>query len=135
MKLSFGMIFSIILIIFFLAFAFYGIRSLLKTQKEAEIQKFMNDFQNDVTQLWKETQGSKEVEYSLPGSIEAVCFTDNEYENLFFEPDEHAGKKIEYIDIGEEDPYCVENENGKVNMILKKAYGTYLVEISRAENG
>ena len=37
--MSFGMIFSIILIVFFIVFAFYGINKFLKLQKEVQIKR------------------------------------------------------------------------------------------------
>ena len=76
MQMSFGMIFSIILIIFFLAFAFFGIRTFLGIQDTAEKAKFLSDIQNDVETVWKSAQSSQAKEYFLPGKISDVCFID-----------------------------------------------------------
>jgi len=137
MKLSFGMIFSIILIIVFLAFAIYAITKFLGFQDTLKIEGFMNDLQGDIDRIWKGSQASIQVEYSLPKKIDAVCFTDEEHENLFFQSETIIrGKKIEHIDIlettknGGEDPFCIENENGKVKMIIKKDFGESLVTIT-----
>jgi hypothetical protein len=76
MKLSFGMIFSIILIIVFLGFAIYAITLFLGVVDSTKIGKFSDDLRGDVNKVWKSSQASQEVEYSLPGRIEKVCFVD-----------------------------------------------------------
>ena len=158
-KLSFGMIFSIILIIIFLAFSFYAIKKFLDVQNSVEVGKFGNDFQNDVDSIWKGTQGLKQEEYLLSESIKYICLGDlskttrgnfssfyNDFEktyygteNLFFYPVGSAqgldSKKINHIDISSttklENPFCVENKNGRVRLIIKKDFGEDLVTITR----
>lgn len=135
-ELSFGMIFSIVLIIVFLAFGFYAITKFLDLQKTIQIEKFMGDFQNDVDKMWKSSQGSQNVEYSLPTNIDAVCFEDDEFENLQFTSDSIIrGKKIANIDIaktiGDGDSLCMQNINGKVSMTLVKNFGDVLVTITK----
>ena len=134
LKLSFGMIFSIILIIIFIAFAFYAIKIFLGMQDEIKIGQFTNDLQLDINSMW-EGSGSQEVEYSLPSKIESVCFTDDEYENLIYHSKNFIlGKKIDNINITkitEEGDFCIDNIKGKVKMIIKKDYGEALVTITR----
>ena len=72
MKLSFGMIFSIILIITFLGFGFYAIKSFVGISEDVKIGQFENNLQEDVTELWKSqigTMSANRLEYSLPGKI------------------------------------------------------------------
>ena len=135
-KLSFGMIFSIILIIIFLAFAFYAIKIFLGIQDSTQTKKFINDLKSDIDRVWKSTESSEEKEYSLPKKIDAVCFTDDDYENLYFQADKYfEGGQIEHIDILEitssEDPYCIENTDGKIKLTLIKDIGEALVTIIR----
>jgi len=135
MKLSFGMIFSIFLIIIFLAFAIYAIIKFINLQHTIQIKIFKNDLQDDVKAIWLSSQEeSREVEYYLPNKISAVCFTD-EVENLYFESKKIIlGDKIEHIDIEEitsGGDYCIENIEGKVSMTLVKDYGETLVKITR----
>ncbi|MFH1326732.1 MAG: hypothetical protein ABIH59_01230 [archaeon] len=143
MKLSFGMIFSIILIIAFLVFAFYAIRMFLGVTDSAKIVKFRENLQEDIDDLWKGTKGSQRIGYELPGKIEKVCFKDPErdYEyNLIFEPEDSVGGvepiNINNIDIDkiteDENPYCIENKNRKINILLKKDFGDELVILERA---
>jgi len=158
MKLSFGMIFSIILIIIFIAFAFYAIQKFLGMQKTVQIGQFKNKLQSDIDEMWKGTQGSQEAEYALPKKIKYVCFIDinsegtgqnkNLYkelkrichnENLVFYPISFANEfgtfELEHVDIEkitkQENPFCVKNANGKVKITIKKDYEMALVYIER----
>lgn len=138
LNLSFGMIFSIILIIAFLAFAFYAIYKFLDFQNSAKILQFSRDFQDDIDRMWKSVQGSYEAEYSLPQKVEAVCIVNNEYENMIFQSKNYIdGRKIEHIDmaktLGGSKSLCFENVRGKVRMIIKKNYEDSLVTIVKNE--
>ncbi len=68
-KLSFGMMFSIILIIFFIAFAFFAIQKFLGLGNTISIGKFVEDFQLNVDKLWEGVKGSQESEYFLPKKL------------------------------------------------------------------
>jgi len=137
MKLSFGMIFSIFLIIIFIAFAFYAIKKLLVMQQNIQIESFINDLQNDVKTAWKSSKTGDEFSYSLPNKIKSVCFEDDEFDNLVFRPpsEKVSGATIEHLDISkitiDEDVYCILNTDGKVKLIISKDYGEDLVTITR----
>ena len=137
LDLSFGMIFSIILIIIFLAFGMYAIIQFLNLQQTIQISTFLNNFQNDINTMWKSAQGSQTVTYSLPTKIKSVCFTNNdEFENLEFTSAQIIpGKKIDNIDIAkitkDESPFCVENVKGKISMVIEKNFGETLVTVTR----
>jgi hypothetical protein len=157
LKLSFGMIFSIILIIIFLAFAFYAIKTFLGVSGSASMGKFVNDLQSDVDTAWKSTQSSKVAEYSLPSSVGYVCFVDfdsekkgskeslyNELkfvyygsENLIFYPvgaSSLDSVEINHLDLSRitqnDNPFCLENSDGKTQLTLQKNYGDSLVTIT-----
>ena len=137
LDISFGMIFSIILIIIFLAFGFYAITKFLELQKSIQINAFSNNFQNDVNTMWKSSQGSQTVNYQLPTNIKSVCFySTSEFENLKFTSSQViSGKKISNIDIAkitkDESPFCIQNIKGKVSMTIVKKFGETLVTITR----
>jgi hypothetical protein len=136
MKLSFGMIFSIFLIIVFLAFAIYVIIKFLNMQNLIQIETFQNNLQANVNKMWQSQQGSLEVKYNLPEKITAVCFIDDDYQNLMFESENPIdGEYIENIDIdfitSGQTRYCIENIDGKVSMTLVKDYGETLVKIKK----
>lgn len=132
-NLSFGMIFSIILIIIFLGFGFYAIMKFMELQNTIQIEKFLRDFQEDVNNMWKSIQGSQNLVYSLPTKISSVCFKNDEFENLqFTSNDIIRGKMIEHIDIAkiikDEDPFCIQNIKGKISLTIIKDYGETLCQ-------
>ena len=150
MKLSFGMIFSIILIIIFLGFAFYAIKTFLGLQSSVGVKKFVNDLQSDINKVWIREQASQEETYSLSSKIQYVCFTDffsskrgekeNIYEklkdtffgneNMVFYPigsSDFDSTEMDHIDIEktteEENPFCIENNDGEIRIRLQKDFG------------
>lgn len=158
MQLSFGMIFSIILIIVFVAFAIYAIMKFLSINKNVEIAQFKENLKNDVNEIRRGLYGSVPKTYTLPKNIEKVCFVDleseargenselfsvfrrnyNGNENLFFYPvpaGQGSESEIEKIDIVKmtltENPYCITNSDGKVKILVKMDRGERLVRITR----
>lgn len=135
MKLSFGMIFSIILIILFIAFAFYGITKFLSFQDTVKTEQFVSNLQLDIDKMWQSSGGSVEAEYLLPTKIEAVCFQDDEYENLVFRSGEFVGgKMMTHLNItkmtgGKE--LCFDTVRGKISFVIEKDYGDALVILSK----
>jgi len=155
MHLSFGMIFSIILIIAFVAFAFYAIMKIIGLQKSVTVGQFVKDLQEDVDKMWRGSEGSQPVEYRLPSEITYVCFVDYSIpkegtwqdlysplrrsytgnENLFFYPSEAAGNlastEIAHLDMNSiisiNNPFCIKNTKGKIKITLSKNYGEALV--------
>ncbi len=136
LNLSFGMIFSIILIVAFIVFAFYAIKKFIDFQDTINIEKFKDDLQYDIDSMWRSSEGSQPVEYILPKKITAACLKEDEYENLYFESKNIIpGKKLVHVDFDKtldgKNFVCFENTNGKVNMILKKDFDEVLVTITK----
>lgn len=136
MEISFGMIFSIILIVVFLAFAFFGIKKLMDVQGTALSSQFKSDLQDDINKMWNGPQGQQQVEYNLPNKVEGVCIADSNYQNLYFIPEgKFPGTILTNIDIeqtlGNNEKICFENNEGSVTMTLKKDFGENLVTILR----
>ena len=130
LKLSFGMIFSIILIIIFMSFAFYGINMFLDLQKDMEIETFYENLQKDVDKLWRGSRGSNTITYNLPNEIKEVCFVDDEFENIYFLSKDNrniGGTKINNIKNIE---FCKKNIKGKIELTIKKDYSDILVTIT-----
>ncbi len=134
-KLSFGMIFSIILIIAFIIFAFYAIKKFLEFRDEVEIAKFKEKLQNEINNVWRSSQASQPFEYRLPTKIQAICFVDD-YENVLFMLEEYPEPyNFEHLDIEKtlagNEKLCIANIDGKINMILQKEFDEALVTISK----
>jgi len=159
-ELSFSMIFSIILIIFFLVAAFYAIKTFLGFRDTATAGKFYSDLQSDIDNIWGNSAfSSGQHDYIVPGGINLVCFVDfsspatgpnsgiytklkfgtyNDSDNLVVYPlqnNNFDSKTINHIDLSGitsgENPYCIQTSNGKVSMILKKDYSQSLITVAR----
>ncbi len=159
LELSFGMIFSIILIIIFISFAFYAIQKFLRIQDAVKVGQFVENLQSDIDKIWKSNQGSQKREFFLSQKIEYACFVDYssakkgknqefykdlkqfyyENENLIFYPGGSAEElnafEIKHIDLEKitenENPFCIENLKGKIKTTIKKNYEDALVMIER----
>ncbi len=130
LSLSFGMIFSIILIVIFIAVAIYAIIKFVGIQQMVQIEKFKIDLQEDITKMWQGPGGdSQEVSYYLPKKIDAFCF---DGEDWYLESDTGIiGYEIEHLDTSElSRDFCINTIDGKVSMVLSKDYGEILVKIT-----
>jgi uncharacterized protein (UPF0333 family) len=155
--LSFGLIFSVILIVVFLGFAIYAIVYFLNMSENMKTSTFLKDLQTDVDTFWKSDGSTDDLPYSLPTKIKKVCFIDstdskkgldgNIYEelerylsqdaNLVFYPVKSTSVtsvKINHIDIinmtKTNNPVCFENKEGKIILKLRQDLdGTNLVII------
>lgn len=161
LKLSFGMIFSIFLIIVFIGFAFYAIKVFFNFQDNASFGKITGDFQKDVDRIWRSSEASEIFTYNVPRKVELICFVDFEKESgginqgiyddiyqatfgegnlVFYLGEENLETKsfeIENLDIGKitlnENPFCLRKEDGKVEFILEKEFKDTLVKVKRKE--
>lgn len=136
MQISFGMIFSIILIIVFLAFAFFGIMKFGEIQNNVLINKFVDNLNNDIDKMWKSSRGAQEVTYDLPKKIKEVCFKDYEKENVYFVSDKNfEGGILKHVNfdetLGNKDELCFETQNKKITFVIDKFYEESLVTISK----
>ena len=160
MQISFGMIFSIILVVAFLAFAFYAIRVFINAGEGAQAAKFIDEFQDDINRIWNSEVSLETNEYGLPGYADFVCLIDFSSDaegensilypqirgsvdyvnnNMAFWPVEHGSFEsalIRHIDIetttSSDNPLCFGAENGKVRITLRKDMGEALVTVERA---
>ena len=155
--MSFGMIFSVILIIFFIVVAFIAIRYFLDLKKCTQVGMFLEDLQNDVDRAWKLERASNDFSVSLPSSLDYVCFVNvsdsihgdyqEEYEevdfysfdsfNLFFSPLKEScdisTATIENLDLdwitSTDNPNCFQVSKGKIEFRIEKERGNYLVRL------
>lgn len=157
--MSFGMIFSIILIIIFIFFAFSVIKKFVNTGDDALVKKFSKDLQGDINNIWGSSKALQSITYNVPNKIKKICFVDfsseslgensniynelqltyYEFENLFFYPtnsiEDLQAKTLEHLDVAtstqDANPLCFENINGKVSLTLQKNYKDTLVKITK----
>jgi hypothetical protein len=76
MELSFGMIFSILMIIAIVSVASYAIVYFVNLGSLSEMALFHQKFQETVDEVWGTSITDKVYRFSLPKGIEYVCFGD-----------------------------------------------------------
>ena len=153
--MSFGMMFSIILIIAFVGVAIYAITTFLSIGKCGQIGLYYNDLQGEVDKAWQSEISRSVFEAAIPSGIESVCFGNltqsvnsefrEEYKslvrytnskgNIFMFPQNKAcdsqlaSIRIEHAVADEF--FCVAKQGGKVSVRLVKEEGENEVSFSR----
>ncbi|MFA5259460.1 MAG: hypothetical protein WC979_09185 [Candidatus Pacearchaeota archaeon] len=159
MGMSFGMIFAIILMIFFIVVAFIAIKAFLETSNCAKVKIFVDKVQTEVDKTWNSQQDDSVITGSLPSSVDYICFgnlsrsiygasevigQDIEiYEvygaNMFIYPIgsscEMPHHKIKHLDLEgttkSENPLCIPVEKGIIKIKIEKAFEKRLVKVSK----
>ena len=137
-SLSFGVIFSIIIIAAVIAVGFYAINHFLNLKDCTDIGLFQRDLQAVVDDVWNSDSARRTFSASLPGSIDKICVGDlalgassDEYKdlrnyrdegaNLFFYPVPSCDIKNSYIEhVKIEGFNCIEVKNGKATLVVTK---------------
>lgn len=130
LRISFGMIFTIILIIFLLAFAFASIRKSVVRHDEILAAKFIHDLKVDIQEVWVSQQALIKVKYKLPEDINEFYFEpppdeedwDEGYDeslqeylespNVYFDNTKYKGGHIEKINWKYSNDEILENDGG-----------------------
>jgi hypothetical protein len=143
--MSFGMIFSIILIVFFVIVAIIAIKAFLDVQKCAKVGLFLSNFQDEIDSAWNANDITLEFKGNLPSGIKQICFSNTT--NAFSGPDKELGIELDiypdknmfllpsnkacdmsennilHLDINSitrtNNPYCIDVKNGKFTMIIE----------------
>lgn len=157
-EISFGMIFSIILIIVFISVAVYGIYQILKIQDCTKAGLFKEDLQIKVDRMWNAAEGRDSFNHSLSSKFNYVCFVDfnkeksgifeNFYDeiisyryeksNMIFWPlnqscKDLGGFEIKHLNLNyitqDNNPNCFANKKGSINFGIEKDFSETLVRI------
>lgn len=157
LELSFGLIFSLILIAAIIGVAFYAINYFLNLGSCTEVSLFYQNFQEEIDEAWNSEITRDRFLGDLPNGIKAVCFYDRdlgvniepggeEFEalegythiggNTFLFPPERACKQVsrttehvDFLELGEW--HCFPVEKGKVTIPFEKGSFDSLVKIKR----
>lgn len=141
--MSFGMIFSIIIIIATLVLAGYFIKQFIYTSRCVDVQLFSQELQAKVDEVWRSSQAREPYTGNMPKNIESVCIGNllsnearksAEYDllkrysrlgnNFFIYPPQKAcdgsaaTKKINHVNMSEF--FCVKLKEGKASLNLIK---------------
>ena len=128
LKISFGMIFGIILTIIFIAFAIYAASKFLNMSKGVQIESFNKNLQTDIENVWQSSQGSDIYVYPVPKSVIRVCFMADEQNNFRIIMEKSFKEyELKYVDITEDK--CFTPESGKIKIRLQKDFNERLVSI------
>lgn len=159
MGMSFGMIFAIILMIFFLVVTFIAIKSFLSTSNCAKVKIFVDKVQTEVDKTWNSQQDNSVITGMLPSNIEYICFGNltksihgssetmgKELEiysfynaNMFIFPEGNSCEmpyhKIKHLDvegtIKDENPVCIPVNKGVIKVKIEKAFNQRLVKVTK----
>ncbi len=159
-EISFGMIFSIIIIVALIGVAVYATTIFLKFGSSAQVGLFYEEFQSKIDEIWSSASTNRVVSFPLPSTIKFVCFGfisadtnagryDSQFKalrrdssgfqqentNTFLYPPEKAKElayeKIEKIDISGLGVFdCFEVKDGVVKIRLSKGEFDSLVKVS-----
>src|SRR3989338_5676039 len=138
--MSFGMLFSIILIVVILATAFFVINHFLGLQKCTDTGFLYTGLQEEVDKAWKSSSYQDLFSAKVPSGIDFVCFGNmtqlasnsednkkqNELENELYNPDHNvflypvieacssdlASYKLDHANITQF--FCIEEREGKI---------------------
>ncbi len=156
--MSFQMIFSILLIAFFVATAFIAIKFFLGIQKKSQIGFFLTDLQDNIDQAWQNQESNFYFNSSLPSGIDYVCFLnlsaeindataigEEVYENVkrsgigfnvnfilwpITSAEDLSFKTLKHLQLPSTNPYCIEVKNGKVSIKIDKSFDEALPRVS-----
>ena len=155
-QLSFGMMFSMFLIVVFIVVAIIAINAFLGVQCSVSSGQFIKDFQAKVNELYASSGQDVPFKSSLGNcKIDYVCFFDSEKRvsgsskamgeefegkitagnNLYFYPaksKDFLSVNIKYIDMSKfsENPYCIKVAGGNVEIRLTKELEDVYVKVS-----
>ncbi len=156
--MTFSMMFSILLIVFFVVAAFIAIRFFLSFQRTAEIGLFYEELQADVDEAWRANSAEINFNSTLPSGIEYACFMNLSadalaadakekeiYDYLKFSgaswkvnfalwPQDRVGelgyKEIKNVNLPDSNPYCIAVKGRAVNIRIEKKFGEALPRVS-----
>lgn len=150
-ELSFGFIFSIILIVAIIFTGFYALGKFLDVRNCAEAGLFYDDMQKEIDRAWNSEITKNTASLSAPSEIEKVCLGDihsssniPEYDdlrtygnldsNVFLYPSKKAcdglsNKKIEHLEFDYLGVKCFPLVSGRVEIRIEKESTDSLVRV------
>ena len=162
LELSYGMIFSVILIAVFLFVAIFAIMHFMNIGKLVETGVFIKDLQNEINRIWT-SAGGEDIVFSKKinsETLQYICFFNQQKEakgefkdfsaelkrysgsktnNLHFYPASDSNfspLEIKHIDIEkitkDSNPYCIKLKDKEIKLRLQKSLSDTLVTISSA---
>lgn len=146
--MSFGWLFSLVLIVFFIFAAIYGIKAFLNMANCSKVGTFYDSLQNKIDEAYRSSSSDFEMDVKIPG-VDMLCFANltekisdsldaydeiSIYEiynaNTFIIPSQNACdmpyKTIKHINLSKttlsKNPLCFDISNGGKIRIIKGYY-------------
>ncbi len=142
MKISYNLIFSIILIVIFIVFAAFAITKFIENKEFIKAEKIEYDIQVEINKLKTISSSSIEKGYNVPKEIEEICFEqqpqDSELPNMYSLPEKIISEKLINVDWSKTNPsgekLCIPAySDDKIYLWFKKDYGDELITIKNPE--
>jgi len=159
MGMSFGMIFSIILIVFFIVVGGIAVNAFLKWQKEMQLGLAIKELDGAIKLAFNSENYDKTVKISFPSGVQEVCFINwsaqvssdasnidseifnyarkqtHKIENNFFiySPDRDYNIRfatVKYIDLTSKNPICITLKNSVASIKIQRTFENPLVRVS-----
>ncbi len=143
LKISYNLIFSIILIVVFISFAIFAITKFTSTQENIKAKKLINDIQTEIDDVSRTSGSSLQESFNVPKGVEEICFEqqpeNSEKPNIYSIPKDIVSGKISGIDWINTNPngekLCIEvNQQRKIYIWFNKDYGKTLVSLGDPKN-
>lgn len=133
--MSFGMIFTIFLIVIFIFATFYAINAFLKYQKDVQLNQFFDNFKSETNKMYQSSYGTKPVTFAFANNVEAICFTKNEEGNMMADLKKgYKEKTVENLDMEKilngKNQVCAKVVSNKITFTFSKEYGEILVTVN-----
>ncbi len=128
MKISFNLIFAIILIVVFIMVGVFGVKKFIQVNNDLEAANFQSAVQEEINELLGEPGGSQQESFEVPKSVEEICFenqpTGSNESNFYSVPEGIIQDVLDGVDWSNTNPggdkLCIPVENGEVSFLFQR---------------
>ncbi len=126
MKISFGMIFAIILMVVFILVGVFGAKKFIQVNDDLEAANFQYAVQEEINELLGEPGSSQQEIFPVPDDVEEICFqnqpTGSKEYNFYSVPEGIIQEVLDSVNWGFTTPsgerLCIPVENGEVSLLF-----------------
>jgi hypothetical protein len=131
MKISFNLIFAIILIVIFIVFGIFAIKKFVITQERVGAADFISNIEEEISNTLRQQNTVQQETFTVPKGVEEVCFKyqqpNSGNPNMYSVPEGIIEGWIEGINWVETNPngekFCIGvNDQGKISISFSIDY-------------
>ena len=128
LKISFNLIFAIVLIVVFIMVGVFGAKKFIQVNRDLEAADFQYAVQEEINELLGEPGSSQQESFPVPKGVEEICFENqptgsNEY-NFYSIPEgiiQHVLDGVYWAGTNPGgDKLCIPVENGEVSLLFQR---------------